>query len=299
MALKSSQNRLFISAPSVGVKAFLLLILSIGLMTLDRQAGHLKQVRGALSLLVYPVQAVVDFPMSAWDWLDASLASRRSLLAENSTLKSEILRKNLELQKLATLHEENARLRALLDSSARLEADVQIAALLRSDLDPFRHRVTLDVGSNRDVGVGTAVLDASGIVGQVTSVGPLTSEVILITDPGHAIPVEVNRNGIRTIALGTGSLILLDLPFLPNSAEIASGDLLVTSGLGGRFPRGYPVAVIDEVIRDPGESFARITARPVAALDRLRDVLLVTEQAVESPAASEAGEDEPAAEDGA
>lgn len=279
MPLKSSpKSRLFVSAPSAGAKAFLLIVLSIALMTLDRQAGHLDQLRSGLSLLVYPVRATVDLPYAGWNWLNESLASRRELLRENEQLRQEILQKNAELQTLATLKEENIRLRKLLGSSEQLGEEVRITELLRADLDPFRHRVTVNLGSRDGVSKNDAVLDASGTVGQVTSVGPLTAEVILITDPGHATPVEVNSNGIRTVALGTGSLNLLELPFLPNSAEIRPGDLLVTSGLGGRFPRGYPVAVIDEVKRDPGQAFASITARPVAELDRLREVLLVSPQ---------------------
>ena len=277
--MKSSpKSRLFVSAPSAGAKAFLLIILSIALMTLDRQAGHLDQLRSGLSFLVYPVRATVDLPYAGWNWLNESLASRRELLRENEQLRQEILRKNAELQTLATLREENVRLRKLLGSSEQLGDEVRITELLRADLDPFRHRVTVNLGRRDGVSKDDAVLDAAGTVGQVTSVGPLTAEVILITDPGHATPVEVNSNGIRTVALGTGSLNLLELPFLPNSAEIRPGDLLVTSGLGGRFPRGYPVAVIDEVKRDPGQAFAKITARPVAELDRLREVLLVSPQ---------------------
>lgn len=276
-----SRNRLFVSAPSSGVKMTLLMILSIALMTFDRQANRLDQVRSGLSLLVYPVRAAVDLPWSAWHWFSESLASRGELLATNRELNHRILLLNGRLQKFDAMVSENERLRSLLASSRDMTAELQIAELVRADLDPFRHRVTINRGDDAGVRVGNALLDASGVVGQVVLTNAISANAILITDPGHATPVEINRNGVRTIALGTGALDRLDLPFLPNNAEIRPGDLLVTSGLAGRFPRGYPVAVIDEIIRDPGAAFARITARPVAQLDRLREVLVVSRNAEE------------------
>lgn len=257
-------------------------------MTVDRQAGHLDRVREGLGVLVFPVRAAVDMPYTAWDWLSVALDSRADLLADNERLQREVLRLNASQQQLATLEAENARLRQLLGSSQRVEHTVQVASLLRADLDPFRHRVTINRGSNAGVEAGMALLDANGVVGQVTLASLFTSEVILITDPSHAIPVEVNRNGVRTVALGTGALDRLELPFLANSADIQQGDLLVTSGLGGRFPRGYPVAIVESIERDPGQAFANIAARPTADLNRIREVLIV-DAAASEPADENAG----------
>lgn len=272
------------------------MILSLVLMTMDRQAGHLDRVRQGLGVIVFPVRAAVDLPYSAWQWLSVSLASRSELLAENAALKRELLELSVPQQQLAALQAENHRLRELLESSRRVEQSVQVASLLRADLDPFRHKVTLNRGTGSGVHEGMSILDAAGVVGQVTVANPVSSEAVLISDPGHAIPVEINRNGVRTVALGTGDLGRLELPFLANSADVEAGDLLVTSGLGGRFPRGYPVALITSVQRDPGQAFASINASPLARLDRLREVLLVYQppDAVEEPdAAAPASEGPP------
>lgn len=275
-ALRTASNQWsFAPAPGAGLKTVLFVILSVILMTVDRQAGHLDRVRQGLAVLVYPVRAAVDIPYSAWDWLSAALASRADLLDENARLRRELLELKYSQQQLAALGRENERLRALLDSSQRVEQTVQVASLLRADLDPFRHRVTINRGSDGGVSAGMAMLDANGVIGQVTLAAPGTADAILITDPGHAIPVEINRNGVRTVALGTGALDRLELPYLPNSADIVEGDLLVTSGLGGRFPRGYPVATVTEITRDPGQAFASISAAPIAQLDRIHEVLLV------------------------
>lgn len=292
---KPSSNRWsFAPAPGVGFKTVLFVTLSIIFMTVDRQAGHLDRAREGIAVVVYPVRVAVNVPYAAWEWLSTALASRSDLLEENEQLQHQLLELSFSQQQLAALRQENERLRQLLDSSQRVEQSVQVASLLRADLDPFRHRVTLNRGSNSGVRAGIALLDADGVVGQVTLATFATAEAILITDPGHAIPVEVNRNGVRTVALGTGALDRLELPFLSNSADIEEGDLLITSGLGGRFPRGYPVATVSGIDRDPGQAFANIVATPVAKLDRIHEVLLVdapentwitTESATDGPEA--------------
>lgn len=265
----------FAPSSSRGIKTFLLIVVSIVLLTLDRQAHHLDQFRSGLAVVVYPVRAAVDVPFSAWDWLTVALSSRADLLEENAALRGELLEMSASRQRLAALEAENLRLRELLGSSRRVAHDVLVASLLRADFDPFRHRVTLNRGSDDGVREGMALLDAEGVVGQVTLTTPFSAEAVLISDPNHAIPVEINRNGVRTVALGTGDLNRLELRYLQNSADVEEGDLLVTSGLGGRFPRGYPVAVIASIRRDPGQAFAEITATPLAKLDRLREVLIV------------------------
>ena len=164
-----------------------------------------------------------------------------------------------------------------METPAKLADRVQVAEILSVDLDPYRHRIALNRGGQDGVFVGQALLDAAGVVGQVTRVDALGSEAILISDPSHATPVEVHRNGLRTVAIGTGEVSRMELPFLPNSADIRVGDLLMSSGLGEAFPAGYPVARVKTVDRRPGEPFARIEAEPTAALNREREVLLVWE----------------------
>jgi rod shape-determining protein MreC len=255
----------------------LLAVLSVLLMLLDFRQGHLQSARHALSVAVYPIRVLVDLPSAGFGWARETMSERNRLVAENRELRTESLRQRVQLQQLASLDAENARLRALMDSPARLANRVQVAEILAVDLDPYRHRIALNRGEQYGVYPGQALLDAHGIVGQVLRVNPLGAEAILISDPSHATPVELNRNGLRTVALGIGDIARLDLPFLPNSADIRIGDLLVSSGLGDAFPAGYPVARVTRVDRRPGEPFARVEAKPTAALNRTRQVLLVWE----------------------
>lgn len=253
----------------------LLALLSVLLMLLDHRQGHMETVRRGLSVAVYPIRVLVDMPSATFGWASERLAERARLVTENRELRTESLRQRARLQQMASLEAENARLRALMESPARLANRVQIAEILAVDLDPYRHRIALNRGEHAGVYPGQALLDADGIVGQVIRVNPLDSDAILISDPSHATPVEINRNGLRTVAIGVGDTSRMDLPFLPNSADIRVGDLLVSSGLGDAFPAGYPVARVTHVERRPGELFARVEAEPTAALNRTRQVLLV------------------------
>lgn len=249
--------------------------MSVSLMVVDYRHGHLDSIRQALSVAVHPIRAMVDAPFAAYDYLGDGMRQRSALRAENADLRERVLFANVKLQKYEALEAENARLRALMESTSKVADRVLVSEILNVDLDPNRHRVALDKGRRHGAFQGQALLDAQGIVGQITRAGPLTSEAILISDPDHAVPVEVIRNGLRTIAVGTGDIHTLSLPFLPNNADIKDGDLLVTSGMGGSFPRGYPLGVVNAVERDPHQPFARIAARPAAALNRDREVLLV------------------------
>ena len=179
------------------------------------------------------------------------------------------------LQKYEALVQENDRLRQLMQASSRLEAEVQLARILAVDLDPYKQLVTINKGTRDDVFVGQPMLDARGVMGQVTETTHLNAIGMLISDPSHALPVQVNRNGLRTLAVGTGNPSLLELKFIPTSADIIVGDKLSTSGLGGRFPAEYPVAEVTRIDRTPGEPFAYIEARPLAHLDRSQEVMLV------------------------
>jgi rod shape-determining protein MreC len=284
-------------ALALGPKFFLLALVAAGLMVADHRAQHLETIRGALSVLLFPIQALVNLPFATWHWGRDVTANRESLIDELRQLREERLDLQVQLQRLAALEAENARLRAMMGSSRQVSDRVLVAEILAVDLDPYRHRFTVNRGSRHEVHIGQALLDASGVIGQVVRVQPLTAEAIMISDADHALPVIVNRNGLRTIAMGTGDTERLSLPFLPNSADIEEGDLLVSSGLGGTFPSGYPVATVKRVERRPGAAFADISAEPAAALLRAREVLLVwssLQAPDEEPRPEDPPEDEPA-----
>lgn len=255
------------------------MLLSIVLMTLDHRFTLLQEVRAVLSVAASPVQYIIQFPVDAGEWMDESFTTRESLQAELTNLQTQQLLYDVRLQKLAALESENRRLRHLLDSSTKVSERVLIAELLAVDMEPFTSQIVLNKGRGSGVFIGQPLLDAKGIMGQVTGVEPFTSTAMLITDPNHAIPVAVNRNGLRSIAIGSGSNKDLNIPHLPNNADIQIGDLLISSGLGGRFPPGYPVATITAIEIDPGQPFARVRAEPMAELQRSREVLLVWQQA--------------------
>jgi rod shape-determining protein MreC len=261
--------------PALGFRALALIVLSILLMWLDNREHHLDAVRHAVGVAVYPVQIVVDTPARTWSWLRELSASKNQLQLENSRLRTEALITRGRMQELAALKAENDRLRAMLDAREQVRGEVRVAGIMAVDANPYRHNIVLDVGSREGVYDGQAIVDASGVVGQVISAGLITSQAILISDPDHALPVVVNRNGLRTVAFGTGEYNRLSLPFLANNADIEAGDLLVTSGLGGTFPSGYPVAVVEKVTRLPQEPFAEVSATPAAALDQVREVMLI------------------------
>lgn len=248
---------------------------SVILMTVDHRQHHLDGLRSGLSVAMYPIQFLIDLPSTAGSWLQDTFATRRMLQEENARLHAQHLLLEARLLKFEALEAENLRLRELLSSSFKAGDRVLIAELLSVDLDPYQHKVLLNKGARHHVYTGQPLLDAQGVMGQIVDITPLTATAMLITDPAHALPVQVNRNGLRSIVVGTGSLAELSLPHIPNNADIRAGDLLVTSGLGGRFPPGYPVAEITDVTLDPGQNFAKVTARPLSHLDRSREVLLV------------------------
>lgn len=244
-------------------------------MFLDHRRQLAQPVRDALALVAYPIQATVNLPFELGDIFSEQVTSRRSLLAENERLQTQHLLYEARLLRLDALERETIKLRELLQSSYEVTESVLIAELMRVDLDPAVHLIQINKGSRADVYIGQPVLDSGGIIGQVEHVAPWSSTVRLITDPSHAIPVQINRNGIRAIAYGTGDTSRLELVNVPNNADITVDDLLVTSGFGGRFPAGYPVARVSSVEIEPGFPFAHIVAEPTAALDRSRQVLLV------------------------
>jgi rod shape-determining protein MreC len=261
--------------PPLGATFLTLAIAAIALMVADQRYDQLTRVRAWLSAAVYPVQIVVDLPFRAWDWVSGSFADRSRLRQENLELTARLRLANLQLQRFAALEDENRRLRDMRENSAGVAERVLVASILNVDLDPFRHRVLLDKGAADGVFKGQAVLDADGIFGQVSQVHAKTAEVILISDAEHAIPVQSNRSGLRTIAVGTGDSERLSLPFVTVEADLKQGDLLLSTGMGGVFPAGYPIAEVTQVVRNASTTFALVDARPTARLDRDREVLLV------------------------
>ena len=250
-------------------------LLALALIIVDKRYAHLVKIRQVLSIAAYPVQVAVASPFQGWNWFRDSVTSRDVLRADKAKLEAELRLAQFRLQRYEALEAETQRLRALRDSTASVTDRFLVGDVMNVDLDAFRERVLVDKGAGDGIYVGQAVLDSGGVFGQVARVGQLTSEVILVSDAAHAIPVQINRNGLRTIAVGTGETNRLKLPYLPTSADVIAGDLLVTSGLGGGFPAGYPVGTIAEVKRDPAQSLADVDVKPAAALDRSKELLFV------------------------
>lgn len=249
--------------------------LSVVLIVLDYQGHYLTQIRATLSALVYPLQVAAALPVRVSAWATELFVSERTLRERNAALRNERLLAQARLQKLEALEAENKRLRDLLGSAARVADRAVVAELVEVSLEPFTRRIVVAKGSRDGVYLGQPVIDAFGIIGQVTEVGLFTSKATLITDPGHAIPVIVKRNGLRTVVFGTGAPDRVSVPYLTASADIRDGDLLVSSGMGGRFPPGYPVAEITRIVKDPNEAFLEISATPTARLNYGKEVLLV------------------------
>ncbi len=256
-------------------------------MVADHRQHHLAVIRDGVASLAYPVQWAVQAPVQAWAAMRESFATRTHLEAENVELAADNLVLRLKLLRFDSLEQENRRLRAVRESSPRVVQRSLVAEIVRVDLDPFRQRVLINKGTRSGVFRGQAAIDANGIYGQVTRVGPFSAEIILIADPEHAIPVQVNRTGVRSIALGTGRSGLLSLPYLPQNTDVIVGDLLVSSGLGGVYPPGYPVGKVTAVTRDSGQPLLAVEAEPLAGLDRDPEVLLVwfESEVIEPPSA--------------
>lgn len=277
--------------PALGIRVLVCIALSILLMVVDHRQHHLDTVRKAIGVAVYPLQVIVDSPFRLWNWFGESTADRSELQVEVAQLEAERVLTRAELLQLTALRAENDRLRDLLDARPRTRDTIRVAEIMAVDANPYRHTFVIDIGDSDGVYNGQAIIDANGVIGQVLEAGLNTSAAILISDPSHALPVEISRNGLRTIANGTGKVDELDLPFLPNNADILPGDILVTSGLGGAFPAGYPVGVVGKVNRIPQEPFADVTAVPAAALDQVREVLLIWSAETDEPVEAETDEE--------
>src|ERR1700749_2677397 len=250
-------------------------LLALALIIVDKRYAHLVKIRQFLSVVAYPVQVAVASPFEGWNWFRDSVTTRDALRTDKAKLEAELRMAQFRLQRYEALEAETQRLRALRENTASVADRFVVGDIMSVDLDAFRERVLVNKGASDGVYVGQAVLDSGGVFGQVARVGELTSEVILVSDAAHAIPVQINRNGLRTVAVGTGGPKRFQPPSLPTSADVVAGDLLVTSGLGGGFPAGYPVGTIAEVKRDPAQSLADVEVKPAAALDRSKELLFV------------------------
>lgn len=251
------------------------LALAIMLMVGDHRGDWLHRIRYAGSTIIEPLYRLAGLPARVMRDAGNALADREQLRAQNESLSRELLLAQARLNRMQSVREQNERLQQLLDAQRRLDLGVQLARIINMDTDPFRHRVVVDAGTQQGVTEGEAVLDAHGVMGQVVEALPNTSTVMLITDPAHALPVAVERTGMRAIARGSGALDTLELPNIPISADLKIGDKLITSGLGGIFPAGFPVGVVRTVHNDASGMFALAQVTPSAALDRSGEVLIL------------------------
>ena len=266
---------LFLQGPSATLRMIILVIVSIMLMTIDHRWNHLEIVRSTLSHILYPLQYTIDLPIRLYDWTEKTLSTQKTLLDENKALLDQQLQSRVSLQKLDILEKENSRLRDLLSATPKVKEKVLIAEILTVDINPYRQLIILNKSASNGVYPGQPIIDAEGVMGQIKYVNSLSSTAILITDASHALPVQIDRTGLRSIAFGTGQSGFLELRHIPHSADLREGDKIITSGLGGKFPPNYPVAIITSVERPAGEAFTTVKAKPLALLDRSREVLLV------------------------
>lgn len=289
MVTLSSDSRPIIGrGPPLGAGLFFLGVVSVIVMMLDHRGGYLETARLWMSAAANPIYTVVQTPYQLWSWLTGSFADRSRLRAENAQLTEQLRVARTKLLRFESLNEENRRLREVREASKGLSERTLIAEIVNVSVQPFRHMVVINKGADDGVFRGQPVLDAFGVVGQVMQVGKSTATLILITDTEHAVPVQVNRNGIRSIAMGTGESTKLSLPYLTVESDVQRGDLLVSSGLDEIFPAGYPVATVTRVERNPTDTFALVEAKPLAQLDRDREVLLLWTDKSKVPAPEEA-----------
>jgi len=264
-----------VGAPSNLTRLILLSALSVALMILDHRGHHLEKIRAGLNVLAYPILLIAAAPAYVGGGIADFFTTRGTLRQDNEKLLAERRALNAKVQQFDALEEENARLRRMLGSAAQV-ADKAIAAeLIEVSSEPFTRKIVVAKGSRDGVYIGQSVIDAHGIMGQVTQVASQVSRVTLITDAGHAIPVLDNRSGLRMLVFGTGDPDTLKIPYLTSASDIKEGDLLVSSGMGGTFPPGYPVAQVSRIVNDPNEAFLAIAAKPAAQLNHGKQVMLI------------------------
>ena len=273
VAEKDNQRRPRI--PALNTKLIIFVVLSFILLINDQRNNYLSILRNSIAIAIYPLQSAVEIPSRLTDWFDLRIKSKEILIQENQNLLSQQKINSSILQRYESLEQENERLKQILNAASNLDNKVEITRIISVNVNPYRHTIVIDKGERDGVYEGQVLLGTDGVIGQILHTNFLTSEAILISDSDHALPVEINRNGLRTIVLGNGSYTKLDVPYIPNNADIEIGDLLVTSGLGGKFPSGYPVAKVDFIESDLSEQFYKVSAKPIAYLNQVRELMLL------------------------
>jgi len=261
--------------PSFGVRFFCYAVVSVLLMFYDRRGGWLDTARYGLQAAVYPLQLAVNSPSAAWRWLQESFSTRETLQQEVDALRNRLRDQQLITLRQAALQTENATLRGLNGMLPEVIEKRLVGEVINVETSTLRQRLLVNRGGNSGVFRSQPVITGDGVIGQVFRIGPFSSEIILITDAEHALPVQTLRSGVRTIALGTGRSTSLELPYVPQNYDVKVGDVLVTSGLGRVFPYGLPVARVTRVERDPAQPLAQIHAVPLAHIDADREVLFI------------------------
>ncbi|MCP0912928.1 MULTISPECIES: rod shape-determining protein MreC [Legionella] len=273
--LNNSHSRLFVKGKHSSLSFVFALAVSLALMIADDHYRYLDEVRSGFSLLVAPVQYAVDYPVRIIGWGKSLMSTKKALIDENMQLRHQQTMLEAQLQKLLVIRNENSQLKELLLASVNGHTRAMAAQILAVDTSVSRQILVLNKGKRDGVFRGQPVLDAKGVMGQVIDVGVMTSTVLLISDSKSAVPVQNNRTGERAILVGKNNISQLSLINLPKSSAIVKGDLLVTSGLGRRYPEGYPVGEVEEVKNMPGEEFIKVSVKPIALLNRNRLVLLI------------------------
>ncbi len=266
---------MFNKESQIGLRLFFLAIISIALMVTDHRTKMVNQLRTVISIPLTPLQYLVSSPIQFIDNLKNLMSTHDTLVKENFNLKAEQLLLKAQMQRYLAIESENNQLKALLKSASEVQGKVLVAEIMAVDTEPFVNQIVLDKGENENVFVGQPVLDATGVMGQVIQVMPSTSRVLLVTDPHSGVPVQNTRSGVRAIAIGDSFSGKIRLANVPQTADIRADDIFLTSGLGQRYPAGYPLGRVVSVVKDPGLQFSSILVEPAAQLDRSREVLLI------------------------
>lgn len=268
--------KFFNRGPTPAVRLIFFSLLSLLLLFVDARYHYLESARSALSILLYPLQRLVTVPAILWHQADTLFVTQNSLIRDNSQLRLQHSTDAAQLQQFQALQAENMHLRELLAIQQRADYPMQLAEIVYTERDIFKRKLFLNKGGQANVLAGQVVMDDTGIVGQITRVHPWLSEVTLITDKDHAVPVQVLRSGLRAVVFGSGDTSELALRYMPVSSDIKEGDILVTSGIDGTYPPGLPVARVIRIERDPAYPFARILCSPVAGVDKQRQLLILS-----------------------
>lgn len=279
MAVAGDKNALFASGQADTLRLILYLVIAVALMVTDHHSGYLQQVRTGIGTIAVPLYRIAQAPVEGARWLHAAGSERVELKRENDALRAELLLVQARMNAARIETEQNRRLQQLLDAGVRYRLSGRMVQVFDIDIDPYRQRLILDAGNTTGVRAGQPVIDAYGLVGQVMATSASSSTVMLLTDPDHAVPIRNARTGQRAVAYGQGRDDRIILPTLPMSSDIVEGDLLLTSGLGGRFPAGFPVAVVREIGVDENGTFALASAEPLAHLRQSTELLLLEESA--------------------